>query len=438
LHIAASDVMILNTSFRGLLNQLLTLNATLQHEIQTFSKQVADLKQARDDGKCACATNNPLVKFNATTATQTKLLASDGTAGDGFGYAVAATDGMVAVGAYGAGDFTGAVYVFEKNSTGQYEQVSKLVASDGTGGDLFGSALVATDGMVVVGAYQKGSWTGSVYVFEKNSTGQYDQVSKLVASDGARGDRFGWAVAATDGMVVVGAYLDGVGSGYVFEKNSTGQYEQVSKLMASDGAGGDRFGFALAATDGMVVVGAYQKGSSTGSVYVFEKNSTGQYEQVSKLVASDGTVNDSFGWAVAATDDMVAVGAKGDDDKGVASGSVYVFEKNSNGQYGQVGKLVASDGASSDNFGYAVAATDGMVVVGARYDDDKGSSSGSVYVFEKNITGQYEQASKLVASDGAASDWFGYAVAATDGMVVVGAYFDDDKGKDSGSVYAFY
>jgi hypothetical protein len=299
--------------------------------------------------------------------------------------------------------------------------------------------------MVVVGAYQdddKGSNSGSVYVFEKNITGQYEQVSKLVASDGAADDWFGRAVAATDGVVVVGAPIDddkgsGSGSVYVFEKNSTGQYEQVSKLLASDGTAVDFFGYAVAATDDMMVVGAYlddDKGLSSGSVYVFQKNSTGLYEQVSKLVASDGAAIDIFGYAVAATDDMVVVGAYQDDDKGNESGSVYVFEKISTGQYQQVSKLLASDGVADDFFGRAVAATDSMVVVGAYQDDDKGSNSGSVYVFEKNITGQYEQVSKLVASDGAADDWFGRAVAATDGMVVVGA-FRDEIG--SGSVYVF-
>jgi hypothetical protein len=47
-----------------------------------------------------------------------------------------------------------------------------------------------------------------------------------------------------------------------------------------------------------------------------------------------------------------------------------------------VSKLVASDGAANDQFGYAVEATDSMVVVGARLDDDKEINSGSVYVFE--------------------------------------------------------
>jgi hypothetical protein len=303
--------------------------------------------------------------------------------------------------------------------------------------------------MMVVGAYGdefEANNPGSVYLFEKNSTGQYEEVSKLVASDGAAGDRFGFAVAATGGMVVVGAYQDddkgsNSGSVYVFEKNSTGQYEQVSKLVASDGAADDQFGLTVAATDGMVVVGAFRDddlGINSGSVYVFQKNSTEQYEQVSKLVASDGAANDQFGLAVAATDGIVVVGARQDDDIGINSGSVYVFEKNGTGQYEQVSKLVASDGAADDNFGIAVAATDGIVVVGAYAAYGNDDKAGSVYVFEKNSTGQYEQVSKLVANDGAAGDQFGFAVAATGGMVVVGAWaHDDGKGSESGSVYVF-
>jgi hypothetical protein len=280
---------------------------------------------------------------------------------------------MVVVGAVGAD----ATSVFKKNSCGQYEQVSKLVASDEAANG-FGSAVVVADGMVVVGAtWADGLKTssGAIYVFEKNSCQLYEQTSKLEASDGATSDRFGNVVAAAHGMLVVGAWGKGSysGSAYVFEKNSTGQYEQVSKLVASDGAGNDRFGRAVAVVaDGMVVVGAYLSngiGSDSGSVYVFKKNnSTGKYEQVSKLVASDGAANDQFGNAVAAADGIVVVAAHWDDDKGTNSGSVYVFEKNSTEHYVEMSKLVANDGDVNDYFGRAVAVTnDGMVVVGSHY-----------------------------------------------------------------------
>jgi hypothetical protein len=442
LHIDADDVMILNASFRALLDQLHTLNTTLQQEIQTREQLIAELQRCTPTTTVEPATTG--TKINPAAATQTaKLTASDGAADDYFGYAVAASDGMVVVGAYqddDKGGQSGSAYVFEKNSTGQYEQVSKLVANDGAWGDNFGLAVAVADGMVLVGASSdddKGSASGSVYVFGKNITGHYEQVGQLVASDGAADDRFGGSVAAIANMVVVGARFDNwFGSAYVFEKNSTGQLEQVSKLVASDGASGDNFGIAVAVADGMVLVGASSdddKGSASGSVYVFEKNSTGQYEQVSKLVASDGSAFAYFGFAVAATKDTVVVGAHADDEKGSNSGSVYVFEKNSTGQYEQVSKLVASDGASNDWFGYAVAATDSLVIVGAYRDADSGSQSGSGYVFEKNTAGQFKQVNKLVASDGTGDAFFGYAVAVTDTMVVAGAYGDNG----SGSVYVF-
>jgi hypothetical protein len=449
LHFRASDVMILNASFRGLLDQLQALNATLHQEIQNRDQQIADLQNrgCHTASTTEPTTTTPGMKFNATSAVQTaKLVARDGTVHDEFGDAVAATDGVVVVGAWNdddKGNNSGAVYVFEKNLTGQYEQVNKLVASDGAADDWFGSAVAATHDMVVVGARgaddDRGNNSGAVYVFEKNSTGQYEQVSKLVASDGAAHDRFGSALAATKEMVVVGAWSNHdkgniSDSVYLFEKNSTGQYQHVGTLVASDGAAFDSFGWAVAvAADGTVVVGAWgddDKGRSSGSAYVFEKNSTGQYEQVSKLVASDGAAGDWFGDGVAAIDGMVVVGAQNDDDQGSDSGSIYVFEKNSTGQYEQVSKLLASDGAADTGFGYPMAVTDGTIVVGAYYN----SKASAVYVFEKSSTGQYEQVRKLVASDGAVGVVFGTAVAVADATVVVGAYQDDGA---SGSVYVF-
>ena len=106
----------------------------------------------------------------------------------------------------------------------------------------------------------------------------------------------------------------------------------------------------------------------------------------------------------------------------------------------QFSKLVASDGAADDNFGFSVAVSgDGnTIVVGARWDDTiAGSNSGSAYVYKYDGTNWNE--TKLLASDRAASDYFGFSVAVSgDGnTVVVGAFGDDDKGSSSGSVYVF-
>ena len=81
------------------------------------------------------------------------------------------------------------------------------------------------------------------------------------------------------------------------------------------------------------------------------------------------------------------------------------------------------------------------MVVGARRDDDKGSNSGSCYVFTRDTAGDlasgWTQVAKLTADDGAASDVFGISVSIDGDTVVVGARADDDKGSQSGSAYVF-
>ncbi|RLG28818.1 hypothetical protein DRO03_08880 [Methanosarcinales archaeon] len=97
-------------------------------------------------------------------------------------------------------------------------------------------------------------------------------------------------------------------------------------------------------------------------------------------------------------------------------------------------KLTASDGATGDWFGDRVAISGDYAVVGACWDDDAGSDSGSAYIFKRNGTAWTEQA-KITTSDGAAGDLFGDSVAISGDYVVTGANGDDATGSDSGSAY---
>jgi hypothetical protein len=99
-----------------------------------------------------------------------------------------------------------------------------------------------------------------------------------------------------------------------------------------------------------------------------------------KLLASDGEAEDYFGLSVAISGDTVVVGAYRDEDQGSESGSAYVFE-GSGVSWSEQAKLLASDGVVNDYFGYSVAISGDTLVVGAFLDDDKGFDSGSAYVF---------------------------------------------------------
>ena len=289
---------------------------------------------------------------------------------------------------------------------------------------------------VVVGSRfddDDGSNSGSVYVYDANNLST--QPTKLTAFDGDAEDRFGEVLAATDDKIVVSALYDDPnfsGSVYVYDANDL--TAQAVKLTAFDAADYDVFGQAIAVSDNNLVVGAPSDdddGTSSGSVYVYNMNDLSA--QPTKLTAFDAAASDYFGTAVAVTDNRIFVGMQNDDDNGYNSGSVYVFDAND--LSAQPTKLTAFDGAASDIFGYSVAANADKIFVSAMFDDDNGSASGSVYVFDANDLSA--QPTKLTAFDGAADDRFGISIAVSGDQIVVGAQFDGDNGFRSGSVYVY-
>ena len=134
-----------------------------------------------------------------------------------------------------------------------------------------------------------------------------------------------------------------------------------------------------------------------------------------KLLPSDGSGNDRFGNSISISGGVVAVGAHSDNDNGSNSGSAYLFDAITGVQ---ILKLLPSDGAGGDLFGWSIAIGDGVVAVGAQSDDDNGTNSGSVYLFDV-ATGV--QIDKLLPNDGDVGDVFGYSVGIDIGVVAVGA-----------------
>ena len=147
---------------------------------------------------------------------------------------------------------------------------------------------------------------------------------------------------------------------------------------------------------------------------------------------SDGAAIDYFGGSVSISGTTAIVGAPYDDDNGSISGSAYVFE-NTGSAWSQVCKLTASDGTEVDRFGKSVSISAATAIVGAWGDD---GDRGSAYIFANSGSGWTEMA-KLTASDSAAGDVFATTVSISGKLAVVGASRSDDSGTDSGSVYIF-
>ena len=324
-------------------------------------------------------------------------------------------------------------------------QLAKLTASDGKSADKLGESIGISGNVIVVGTLI----ANAAYVFVKPPTGWKDmtQTAKLTASDGMVDDLFGVRVAISGDVIVVGApgANQNQGAAYVFVKPPTGWKDMTesAKLIASDGAPGDDFGF-VAVSGSTVVVSAFNATVNgnvfQGAAYVFTKPGGSWANpdrpvltETAKLTASDGEVNDEFGTAVAIAGDTVAVGAEfASPGRG---GETYVFVKPPSGWVTatETAKLQASD--QGGHLGFSIATNGNTVAVGAPIAHD----NGGVYVYVKPEGGwsdMTETAQLLVTKRG----WdFGNAVAinGTGKVIVVAAPEGNGRQIHAGDAFVF-
>jgi hypothetical protein len=358
---------------------------------------------------------NPLVWL------EQKVTASDGTANSYFGSAAALNGSTALIGADGDNSFQGAAYLFTK-SNGSWSQGQKLTASDGLAGDEFGYRVVLANDTLLVGAFTAtvggNASEGAAYVFTQ-SNGTWSESQKLTASDGGLFDNFGASVALDGSTLVVGANGATVGGNaaqgavYVFTE-SNGTWTQTQKLTANDGGAYDNFGLSIALKGSTILVGSPQAAiggnAGQGALYVFTE-SNGTWSQVQKLTASDGAASDSFGESVALDGTTALIGGYNATVNGHSfQGAAYIFTA-SGGTWSQTQKLTASDGAANANFGNAVALNGTSALIGADGSTVGGNTyQGKTYLFTGS-GGNWSQSDTFIASDGTVDDYFGAALA---------------------------
>ena len=412
---------------------------------------------------------------------------------DYFGFSTGISGDKIIVGAYlededlGVGntlDGAGAAYFQHRHDDGLYYALDKLVASDRGVGDNFGFSVDISGDYAIVGARFEDEDTmgantlsdaGSAYIFEMNG-GQLVEAQKLVASDRGAEDRFGISVSISGDLAVVGAYrededaisgstVSDAGSVYVFLRDTSGTWIENQKLVASDRSSSDQFGWQVDISGHQILVGANQEdedsvGMNTlaeaGAAYVFEYDTlTASWVETAKLVASDRAADDLFGYAVSISGDYALVGAYAEDEDTTGgntlahAGSAYMFEKNESGGWTEVQKLVSSDRAADDRFGVNVSVSGNRALIGAFWEDEDAfgtstlSKAGSAYLFTRSANGEWHETQKLVASDRAIDDSFGRGVAIDGETAIIGAYLEDELSNGSatltnaGSAYFF-
>jgi FG-GAP repeat len=387
-----------------------------------------------------------------------------------FGSSVAMNGSLMVVAEPFDGNHKGSAYLLSHNALGVWNVFKKLSTSDGTDFDFFGSAVAISGDTVVVGASFKRGRTeeamGAAYIFERNQGGlnSWGEVKKLVASDGSPFTNFGNAVAISGDIVAVGT--QSAEQVYLFARNQGGpnNWGQIKILSNRARNGLQFFGRALALSEDTLVVGAHLKNVAAGAAYIFQKDQGGtdNWGEVKTLSASDGEADDFFGFSVAISGDTLVVGApfeNHDTNKDgideIDVGAAYLFERNQGGTnaWGEVKKLLASDGAGArenkvfqgDLFGSALTISGDVVVIGASFENHDTNHDGkeefevgAAYLFERNQGGAntWGELEKLVAADGAERDGYGGAVAISGKVVAVGApRHDNGNNISDGAVY---
>ncbi len=340
--------------------------------------------------------------------------------------------------------------------------------------------------------------SGAVYVFTRTA-GVWSQQAYIKASNSAVNDQFGFSLALSGDLLVVGAPgedsnatgIDGdqgnddaasSGAVYAFTRTA-GVWSQEAYIKASNTGASDFFGFPLALSGDTLVVGADLEDSdatgvdgdqgndnaaNSGAAYVFTRTAA-VWGQQAYLKASNTGASDFFGGSLALSGDTLAVGALGEssdatgidgdggNDNAFGSGAVYVFTRTA-GVWSQQAYVKASNTGAGDEFGTSLALSGDTLAAGARAEssdatgidgdqgNDNAASSGAVYVFTRAV-GVWSQQAYVKASNTGADDEFGTSLALSGDTLVVGAEeessdatgIDGDQGNDlaaaSGAVY---
>ena len=207
--------------------------------------------------------------------------------------------------------------------------------------------------------------------------------------------------------------------------------DQLFKLLADDGAVEDYLGISVAMSGATALVGApyddNENGVDAGAAYLFDISSG---QQIAKILPTEGNGHDEFGGSVGIGGPrgaVIAIVSTNEiDDNGEDAGSAYLFDITDPSNPVQIAKLLPDDADGDDEgFGISVGIDGTTAVIGAQWDDDNGPSSGSAYLFD-TTTGK--QIAKLLADDGAEGDYFGESVGINGPIAIVGARSNDETG----------
>jgi len=352
-------------------------------------------------------------------------------ASDRMGSAVDISGDWAVVGCSAEG-VAGAIHMFKRVGVDWVHQ-QKLIPAVITAGGSFGDAVAIDGNYVIAGAFADQTngnvLQGAAWIFFYNGTTWVEQ-QKLINTGGVAlaDERFGKSVDISGDIAVVGAPeaddLGNVDEGKAFAFKRSGTFwGQTGVFTGAGGSAGSNFGFSVAIDNGYFLVGApYSQvgGQTRGAAFMYFFNGTSWTTQT-KLLAADGAATNEFGIAVAISGSIAIIGSRSRTTTFIEDGAAYVYER-AGSIWRQQAKLVAPDAQDRANFGSSVAISGNYCIIGSpnHYRKDPcgntvTSVEGQVYVFKK-ISTIWENFLIMTLPRGKSGDFYG------DGVTIDGLY----------------
>lgn len=315
----------------------------------------------------------------------------------------------------GAGDpagNAGAAYIYHRTGVNTWDAGTKIYAYDAQMDDNFGVSVAISVNYAIVGAHGEDGGSGdpltdagAVYVFRRTGTNNWDPGTKIVSSDLQAGDNFGWTVSISGDYAVVGAYneaggpgdpLPNAGAAYIFHRTGTNTWDNGTKIVADDAQTLDRFGRSVSISGDYLVVGADAEDggpgdpdTNAGAAYIFRRTGTNTWDTGTKIVAVDLQPYDNFGQSASISGDYVVVGAYNEDggagDPITGAGAAYIYHRTGLNSWDAGMKIVAPDAQTIDYFGQSVSISGNHAIVGAYVEDgglgDPLTDAGTAYIY---------------------------------------------------------
>ncbi|MFT5144667.1 MAG: choice-of-anchor B domain-containing protein [Thalassolituus oleivorans] len=210
---------------------------------------------------------------------------------------------------------------------------------------------------------------------------------------------FGGAAAVTGDQILISrtAFDGGPGTVFVFNRSADGSWVEGQDFMAPDSDGSDdNFGRTLHVSGDVMVVGATAAGETVGAGYIFERGEDGNWNNVYAGHPEDVDASDYFGRAAAIDGDWVFIGTAG---HRANAGAVYAFKRGDDGSWSQHSKIQPPAFRPNAYFGMAIAADNGHLLVAAPFMD-----GGQIHAFQYDAgTDAFGYSGLISGEDGIAS-----------------------------------